>query len=51
MGLFCGCYKARIDLYFFDVDVDAAMFLLLLFWGSDDRTGLALGGFPKEVPR
>lgn len=30
-------------------DVDAAMFLLLFFWGSDDRTGLALGGFLKEV--
>lgn len=27
------------------------MFLLLLFWGSDDRTGRALGGFLKEVPK
>lgn len=36
-----------MDLHCFDVDVDAAIFLLLFFGGSDDRTRRALGGVPQ----
>lgn len=41
---------ARIDLQCFDVDVDAAMFLLV-FFGRMTGLGWLSGGFLKEVPK
>lgn len=41
--------KGKVPCTAANFDVDAAMFLLLFLLGSDDRTGLAPGGFLKEV--